>query len=164
MKNISFFVICVLVSFLALGCEIPKVEGAICHQDLKLLKCRKDKCQELCDNYVGIPNGAYKISIHRNCKFQAIKQRTRLLFNYAFCLKDAQNGYGFEKVDSVYGSTFPMVYPDPVRIVTVGRKVENLLADPENKEWLSITVELCKGLYLFHLSDFKAIKSEVATC
>lgn len=32
-----------------------------------------------------------------------------LLFNYAFCLKDAQNGYGFEKVDSVYGSTFPMV-------------------------------------------------------
>ncbi|PWA51520.1 alanine--tRNA ligase [Artemisia annua] len=94
-------------------------------------------------------NGAYKISIHRNCKFQAIKQRTRSLFELIHhrvqASKDAQNGYGFEKVDSVYGSTFPMVYPDPVRIVTVGRKVENLLADPENKEWLSILVELYKG-------------------
>lgn len=37
------------------------------------------------------------------------------------------------------------VYPDPVRIVAIGRKVEDLLANPENKEWSSISVELCGG-------------------
>lgn len=40
------------------------------------------------------------------------------------------------------------VYPDPVRVVAIGRKVEDLLADPENKEWLSISAELCGGQYV----------------
>ena len=37
------------------------------------------------------------------------------------------------------------VYPDPVRVVAVGRKVEDLLEYPENEEWLSISSELCGG-------------------
>jgi alanyl-tRNA synthetase len=40
------------------------------------------------------------------------------------------------------------VYPDPVRVVAIGRKVEDLLADPENNEWSSISAELCGGLVL----------------
>ncbi|PWA57133.1 hypothetical protein CTI12_AA410010 [Artemisia annua] len=40
-------------------------------------------------------------------------------------------------------------YKDIVRIVTIDRKVENLLADHENKEWVSISVELCRGIYTF---------------
>ena len=39
------------------------------------------------------------------------------------------------------------MYPDPVRVVSVGQKVEDLLADPENKKWLSISSELCGGEY-----------------
>ena len=37
------------------------------------------------------------------------------------------------------------VYPDPVRVVAIGQKVDGLLADPENKEWSSISAELCGG-------------------
>uniref|UniRef100_A0A0E0EWA1 Alanine--tRNA ligase n=1 Tax=Oryza meridionalis TaxID=40149 RepID=A0A0E0EWA1_9ORYZ len=40
-------------------------------------------------------------------------------------------------------AVFGEIYPDPVRVVSVGRKVEDLLANPESKEWLSISTELC---------------------
>ncbi|KAA3462500.1 alanine--tRNA ligase-like [Gossypium australe] len=38
-----------------------------------------------------------------------------------------------------------MVYPDPISVVAIGRRVEDLLANPENKEWSSISSELCGG-------------------
>ena len=37
------------------------------------------------------------------------------------------------------------VYPDPVRVVAIGKNVEELLADPDNAKWLSISSELCGG-------------------
>ncbi|TQD90391.1 hypothetical protein C1H46_024028 [Malus baccata] len=40
-------------------------------------------------------------------------------------------------------AVFGEVYPDPVRVVAIGRKVEDLLDYPENEEWLSISAELC---------------------
>jgi hypothetical protein len=39
------------------------------------------------------------------------------------------------------------IYPDPVRVVSVGRKVEDLLANPESEDWLSISTELCGGVF-----------------
>jgi hypothetical protein len=39
------------------------------------------------------------------------------------------------------------IYPDPVRVVSVGCKVEDLLANPESEEWLSISTELCGGVF-----------------
>nr|GMD40603.1 alanine--tRNA ligase-like [Ipomoea batatas] len=38
-----------------------------------------------------------------------------------------------------------LVYPDPVRVVAIGRKIEDLLTNLENDEWLSISAELCGG-------------------
>jgi hypothetical protein len=35
------------------------------------------------------------------------------------------------------------IYPDPVGVVSIGQKVVHLLSDPENKEWLSTSTELC---------------------
>ncbi|KAG2270363.1 hypothetical protein Bca52824_064918 [Brassica carinata] len=40
-------------------------------------------------------------------------------------------------------AVFGEVYPDPVRVVAIGRRVEDLLAEPENNEWSSLSSEFC---------------------
>ncbi|RZC57334.1 hypothetical protein C5167_004638, partial [Papaver somniferum] len=55
-----------------------------------------------------------------------------------------------------------MEYPDPVRVVAIGRKVEDPLADPDNKEWSTISTEFCGGTHISNTRDAKtfAILSE----
>ncbi|KAL4554823.1 hypothetical protein LXL04_037429 [Taraxacum kok-saghyz] len=64
-------------------------------------------------------------------------------------LSDAKRVNGLRAV-------FGEVYPDPVRIVAIGRKVDELLANPENDEWLSISAELCGGTHISNTRDAKA--------
>ncbi|XP_071698599.1 alanine--tRNA ligase-like [Rutidosis leptorrhynchoides] len=53
-------------------------------------------------------------------------------------------------------AVFGEVYPDPVRIVAIGRQVDDLLADPENEEWVSISAELCGGTHISNTREAKA--------
>ncbi|CAA0827975.1 Alanine--tRNA ligase [Striga hermonthica] len=64
-------------------------------------------------------------------------------------LEDAKRINGLRAV-------FGEVYPDPVRVVAIGRKVEDLLANPDNEEWLSISAELCGGTHISNTMDAKA--------
>ncbi|NQY92367.1 MAG: hypothetical protein HRT46_12035, partial [Deltaproteobacteria bacterium] len=58
-------------------------------------------------------------------------------------LDAAQKVFG---VRAVFGER----YPDPVRVVSIGVPVEQLIADPDNKDWIQHSVEFCGGTHLDH--------------
>ncbi|KAJ4882215.1 Alanine--tRNA ligase [Raphanus sativus] len=51
---------------------------------------------------------------------------------------------------------FGEVYHVPVRVGSIGRQVEDLLADPENDEWSSLSSEFCGGTHITNTRDAKS--------
>jgi alanyl-tRNA synthetase len=60
-------------------------------------------------------------------------------------------------------AVFGEAYPDPVRIVSIGQPVKDLLDDPENPAWREVSVEFCGGTHIEstkEASDFAIISEE----
>ncbi|KAL5115311.1 Alanine--tRNA ligase [Pleosporales sp. CAS-2024a] len=56
-------------------------------------------------------------------------------------------------VRAVFGET----YPDPVRVVSVGVSVDELLADAKNEKWEKLSIEFCGGTHVLHTGDIKEL-------
>jgi alanyl-tRNA synthetase len=54
---------------------------------------------------------------------------------------------GLDKAMKIPGvrAVFGESYPDPVRVVAIGRSLDEILADIDNSQWRDISVELCGG-------------------
>lgn len=56
-------------------------------------------------------------------------------------------------VRAVFGET----YPDPVRVVSVGVPVDDLLSDVKNEKWEKVSVEFCGGTHVEHTGEIKEL-------
>ncbi|KAF2750617.1 alanyl-tRNA synthetase-like protein [Sporormia fimetaria CBS 119925] len=56
-------------------------------------------------------------------------------------------------VRAVFGET----YPDPVRVVSVGVPVDDLLSDVKNEKWEKVSVEFCGGTHVKHTGEIKEL-------
>ncbi|EMD94462.1 hypothetical protein COCC4DRAFT_177516 [Bipolaris maydis ATCC 48331] len=54
-------------------------------------------------------------------------------------------------VRAVFGET----YPDPVRVVSVGVPVEELLKDVKNEQWEKLSIEFCGGTHVLKTGEIK---------
>jgi alanyl-tRNA synthetase len=63
-----------------------------------------------------------------------------------------------EKAMSINGlrAVFGEKYPDPVRVITFGNNIDDMVKDPESDKWLDGSLELCGGTHVSNTAEAKA--------
>ncbi len=59
-------------------------------------------------------------------------------------LADLETARSINGLRAVFGEA----YPDPVRVVSIGAPVADLVANPDNEKWAGLSVEFCGGTHL----------------
>ncbi len=62
-----------------------------------------------------------------------------------------------DKAQQIFGvrAVFGEQYPDPVRVVSIGATVDELISNPSNEAWYKCSVEFCGGTHLDNTQDAK---------
>lgn len=80
---------------------------------------------------------------------QAFISEERDVYNQVLPLTVAKSIYGLRAI-------FGEVYPDPVRVVSVGLPVDQMAEDPDREEWASCSVEFCGGTHVSNTREAEA--------
>eukprot|EP00752_Nemacystus_decipiens_P018493 g16580.t1 len=80
---------------------------------------------------------------------QKIIEEERPVYNQVLPLSEARSIFGLRAV-------FGEVYPDPVRVVSVGFPVEDMAKDPSREEWATSSVEFCGGTHVSNTREAEA--------
>ena len=118
-----------------LGDEVNQKGSLVAPEKLRFDFSHKQACSDSELEKIEELNTSY---IRQNCE----------VYSTDVPLATARN---IEGVRAVFGET----YPDPVRVVSIGVPVEQLLEDVNNKDWRKVSIEFCGGTHVKNTNEIK---------